>query len=124
MTVNYDWNSMTPRERDALVAEKVMGWTDVKYASDIDWFMGIEPEQTDYGISFIGEYTTDISEAWAVLNKLKERVEYVRTTITDSRRGIKVCVQTIGYSYRAESVSLAEAICLAALRACGVEIPV
>lgn len=55
------WNGMTPRERDAWVAEVVFGW---KPLGD-----GRMRSSDGFMIRAIPEYTTDISAAWAVVDR-------------------------------------------------------
>ncbi|MEK4360785.1 hypothetical protein NYE48_27650 [Paenibacillus sp. FSL M7-1455] len=55
------WNRMTPRERDAWVAEVVFGW---KTLGD-----GRVRSSDGFMIRAIPEYTTDISAAWAIVEE-------------------------------------------------------
>ena len=63
------------RELDALVAEKVMGWETVNNKAGIpvsgfDW-VGHNPKtQSSTVWSYVPDYSTDISAAWEVVEKL------------------------------------------------------
>jgi len=131
--MTYKWTEMTPRERDALVAEKVFG-------NKVSWFslhvnsLGYEenlpdkdgdcPMQlmlADGEWSTIPKYTTDISAAWEVMEKMR-------------KSGCLVSVHNVFGGYRSTVVphehdafwgdapTAPEAICLAALRAVGVDV--
>jgi hypothetical protein len=63
------------RELDALIAEKVMGWTDCRLDDREDetqsrWFVptGITPSGR---VAVIAHYSTDISAAWLVVERLR-----------------------------------------------------
>jgi len=54
--IEAKWNTLTPRERDAWVAEVVTKYIPLNTAPNSDGTFG-----------FLPNYTTDISSAWAVL---------------------------------------------------------
>jgi hypothetical protein len=58
------WDSMTPRERDALVAEKVMEW---KERVDFDYVDGLIARYVPGTMDVVNfQPSTDISAAWEV----------------------------------------------------------
>lgn len=58
------------RELDALIAEKVMGWTRLEHsAPDALVPAGADPSQR-INLTFVPRYSTDISSAWEVVEKL------------------------------------------------------
>jgi hypothetical protein len=93
-----NWSQMTPRERDALVAEKVLGW---KY-STVDEYSWFNP-------------TTNIADAWRVLEKFG--VWQVTKLLSGEYRAIIAANKHKGYGRTAP-----EAIAKAALRAMGVDV--
>lgn len=129
------------RELDALVAEKVMGWVSVSKehhwnyvrgypAGWPDEYSGLPPDGYTGDDEFrrdyrkIHAYSSSIADAWLVVEKLKE---------TKGRVSVDWFEDTIGYRWHVyvgegdeQSVVGAEtaphAICLAALKAVGVEV--
>lgn len=109
------------RELDVLIAEKVMGWTEIE-PDDRDAFIGIEPRE---GACFwaVPYYSTDIAAAWQVVDKLKHftlrrkgdswTVEYRDCQNPMDHMVVNDCCA----SMTAETAPLA--ICLAALRSVG-----
>jgi hypothetical protein len=114
------------RELDALVAEKVIGLT------DFYWLSGELHHEARYKQLLVPHYSTNISDAWQVVEKLDhnvtlekfntftldfnnakqiEKYEYRATAWCDGHRGI---------SYEEETAPLV--ICLSALKAKGVDI--
>lgn len=75
------WNGMTPRERDAWVAEVVFGW---KPLGD-----GRMRSSDGFMIRAIPEYTTDISAAWAVFERFPY-VEFARIPGASVTYGVRV----------------------------------
>lgn len=63
------WESMTPRERDALVAEMVMGWGAVVMGAT-SVAGGVEPGSHYPGAVPVPPYTTDIAAAWRVVEHM------------------------------------------------------
>lgn len=115
---------MTDRELDALVAEKVMGWARLQPGNDeIGWKTG--PGALD--LSGLPEFSTDIAAAWEVVEEIR-------------RRGLAPEIALLAYgkawgvgfkSWRSNTTltpanfvhaSAPHAICLAALKAVGVEL--
>lgn len=95
------WDGLTPRERDAWVAEVVFGWTPFKDGRmrSSDGFM----------IRAIPEYTTEIFEAWSVFDSF----EY--GTITRMDFAYRANIRGIpGFAAVFKPIA-PEAICLAAI---------
>lgn len=106
------WAEMTPRERDALVEEKVFG-TDRLF---IEKLLAGEA-----GFQVLPYYTINIADAWGIM----EKFDWI--DVGRAKSGIWVC--TIRFyegfeyeEYKAYESTAPEAICIAALRASGVEI--
>lgn len=115
---------MTNRELDGVVAEKIFGWragNDPKQPWVKGWF-------TPDGAWYMGtpSFCDDISAAWLVVEKLRE-YGFLLESVGD---GIHWAVNLMNppntNNIRAEIDVIAEtapkAICLAALKACGVEV--
>ena len=138
---------MTDRELDALVAEKVMRWIRDPLQPDSHWLdpicqaLPLEQRPTTKYIFRVGvmdRFSTDISAAWQVMEKLKDRVgdkerELLEVNWLPAKNkwvaGIWCYEQKMlgGSVARASFVASADsaprAICLAALKAFGVEVP-
>jgi len=96
------------RELDALVAEKVMGWTAIQRVENILGvdYNGIDP--TVNSIRRIPEYSWKIQDAWLVVEKFDELILEVKSKNS--------CVAVIG-GLEAYAETAPHAICLAALKA-------
>lgn len=118
---------------DALVAEKVMGWRDVKNESDNDvrnesgnydypWVGGISPDGV---FAEVPNFSTDLAAAWTVVEKAQSW--YTGTIMrdgvidTDERWAAFVRARP-KYPHHMKASALAEAICLAALQAVGEDV--
>lgn len=114
--MKYNWNEMSPRERDALVAEKVMGndYNDPKYFNSSNNNIRVWDDD-------LPRYTTDIAAAWEVVEKLRPDILLNVQPYGDfwHCKAFTVHMHELAHT-RAKSAP--EAICLAALRAKGVEI--
>lgn len=114
---------MTDRELDALVAEKVMGWK--RHPSVGVWYpLNLHPLQNVYG-HVLPPYSTSIVAAWEVVEKIGEKYAielHWRESMWNCsiEEGDEV---TAHYIATAESRNASKAICLAALKAVGVEVP-
>lgn len=125
------WDEMNPHERDALLAEKVMGWNrngvGGSWSDENGRIKTLEP--TSFG-SF--QPSTDISAAWEVVDKMLERDYWISDLSAD-----KLFDGTSDYTVRyyhsnpdslgdfvgeVTCATASEAICKAALKAMGVEI--
>jgi len=89
------------RELDALVAEKVMGWTHYRE----EWG-GVVPDS-------ISHYSTDISAAWEVVEKMGPFTQLT----ADIYNGITVWHCSFSVVDSVDAVTAPEAICKAALLA-------
>ena len=110
-------------ELDALIADKVMNW----YLSDID--SHYYPKGSDSDVSVIISYrfrpSTDISAAWQVVEKLRERklLSEFTTELVELTGADKYCGHdTVEQLMWLDASMVSEIICLAALKAVGVEI--
>ena len=114
------------RELDALVAEKVMGMVDNRPSGRsgemwgiMDWYAPGEPV-------WVGDfplYSTDISAAWEVVEKMREKGFYLDTN-NRQPEGYWCEFADEGYEVGGQAFGESEphAICLASLRALGVEV--
>lgn len=121
---DYDWGEMTPEERDALVAEKVMGWeksvdpdnpNETVYISpgDPNWRKGHRPPF----------YTRRINYAWDIVEKLEEDGWGLRlSTYADGDRDATFVHVVGSKAVSAYERSAPESICRAALRVKGVDV--
>ena len=114
------WSEMTERERDALVAERVMGWSRVhgnEWLNSAGKLM-IRP----------GRFSTDIAAAWQVVERMHKNywVASVSNPLPDDNEGEGDWVSASFFDgmgiFDARMDTAPAAICLAALRACGVDI--
>ena len=99
------------RELDALVAEKVMGWTAIK--GDL----GSMPDGRIY--VEVPYYSTAIAAAWGVVEKCKYEV-WIRCLHGSCEVRVVDCGHEIT---RVDADTAPLAICLAALKAVGYELP-
>lgn len=124
------------RGLDALAAEKVMGWVEVRESAPGDplsRLVGHDPQCIGAPVYFftIPAYSTDISAVWEVVEKLKEK--NIRLELSPLASGYSAsfvrytpdidpdfnCLWTgIGNSY-SEAETAPHAICLAAIKSCG-----
>lgn len=115
MTVLYVKNY---REIDRLIAEKVMGW-EVPYEYDDIGIMAYTAERGGFAFS----PTTNIADAWQVLEKFKR--EGYLFTIKNTVGG-NYCFSLTDWNdmcdtFTGEAKTATLAICLAALKAVGVK---
>lgn len=139
------WDKMSERERDALVAEKVMQFKKHEWAEHealentlfcsfcgstmqkgTKLFLDGTTKQTYFcNEKSFPHYTTDISDAWTVVEKLRSKyLEFYMNTLGSD---LWECEVEIGEAnnfivVNAKSQNPCEAICYCALRAKGVEI--
>ena len=144
---------MEPRELDRLVAEKVMGWrreganyhTKPKHSPSKD-FPGkvidnwdskgphdflISPESDELRVVSCGcesttelpDYSASIESAWLVVNKFRDD-GYAHLDLRSASLTWSAVFDRAGYGiFEATADTAALAICLAALKALGVELP-
>lgn len=105
------------RELDALVAEKVMGWTGIENDNldGTDWYAGSPPGSE--GHAEVPAFSTDISAAWEVVEEVNRKNVY-GFRLHNPGNG----VWEASWNVLAEGMSAPLAICLAALKAVGVEV--
>jgi len=110
-----------PREIDRLIAEQVMGWTNLSVAGTR---FGTTPEGKSHSI--VPQYSTDLSAAWEVVEKLRQVGYQGGINWSDSEPEYECAFGSSNVppherqSCRAETASLA--ICLAALQIVGIPI--
>ena len=73
------------RELDALVAEKVMGWTRIHRLNQVGDFCGVPPQGAPPYI--LPCHSTDIAAAWKVVEKLHRLQFMVRLSISNGQYG-------------------------------------
>jgi hypothetical protein len=114
--MKMEWDELSPRERDALVAEHVMGWKPSPTLID-GWVL-----QDGTHINHGGFHpSTNIADAWQVVEKFKqEKLTFIEISL--SNYSCKTLISTPNGNYEVEAPTATEAICKAALRACGVDI--
>jgi len=115
------------REIDKLIAEKVMGWFSLTDANHMEWWAPTVEEfpiwlksQRDFRPS------TDIKDAWLVVELLQARYEFVEIHIEQGKTNVTISERFFnGYlkdRYQGYEDSTPMAICKAALKAVGVEV--
>ena len=118
------------RKLDALVAEKVMGWTWKDYTAGGEPARGLFPPPPSGSFrdhDQYGYYSDDIAAAWELVEELEARGFVVRyQTMGPKRIGRRVTIERpeeSGAIYgTAEAPEAAHAICLASLEAVGVDV--
>ena len=112
---------ITPREIDRLIAEQVMGWTNLSVAGNR---FGTTPEGKVHRI--VPPYSTDMSAAWEVVEKLRllgyrGGIDWARP---DSEYECYFGASPIPISERQsfKEETAPRAICLAALKVIGVSV--
>ncbi len=116
------------RERDALMAEKVMGW--VKYTpfnnAPPEW---CEPDsKTGGAVGTVRAYadlwkpTTEIGPAWQVVEKMRDELFAFMLTWDPINATWRASFTSADEDYFAVSENVQAAICGAALRAKGVDV--
>lgn len=123
------------RELDALVAEKVMGWSDCKASDEHGCAIGYTPywKRETYGCEVVPYYSTSISDAWEIVEKISQKESPSGDCFHffidkddedywccfDSRVPHKDGGMNVIDRFEANSNSAPHAICLAALKAVG-----
>lgn len=119
------------RELDALVAEKVMGLARIETLnSDGTWNAPLWALPTGGVMRELPRYSTDIAAAWEVVNRVRNTVGWNFAVIEDSAYEIGWWVAgwfdfregPYEHEKSARGESAPHAICLAALKAVGVEL--
>ncbi len=105
------WDSLTPRERDAWVAEAVMGYSAIKIDGNTFIILDDKSLPVDFNPS------EDISAAWEIVEKIIQDEMWINlivgkdTDCTIFSKG-KICGEVMG---EAKKETAPEVICLAAL---------
>ena len=119
------WDGMTPRERDAWVAEVVFGCKSIGKHGDM--YIGVFTEGGEDYATDIPHYTSDISAAWEVVtHMIAEEYEPTINTVTNQSVGYLLgeaelndyhCCFAKGrvLHVRVHRKTAPEAICLAAI---------
>jgi hypothetical protein len=127
------------RELDALVAEKVMGWRLEERGYVATFWVdengkvkrAAEPCSIDFCSCEVFSPSTDISDAWKVVEKLGIIPNSFYIGYKTDKNGKKIYraffqkenpITTLIYTYEADAETAPLAICLAALKAVGVEV--
>jgi len=121
-------------ELDAQIAEKVFGWKKI-YRKDypdsgdwrgLDWMWDKNEGALYWTAQFAPKYSTDISIAWTVIEKLKETHPHLYFQLHENKgTGERYIAQfhdfNVEEQYQGQSNNVAHAICLAALKVCNGE---
>jgi len=107
------------RKIDALVAEHVMGWRVEKYMTTIPKPTGAGMRPGSAVIEEIPRYTSDISTAWEVIERLHPEFTFSLDYLSSGRWTITFYSGEAHGLMSTDSAPLA--ICLAALRAKGID---
>jgi hypothetical protein len=117
----------TGRDLDAIVAEKVMGWLDVKKQSIangqhvMDDYVGLPQAGAPQPV-LVPRYSTMIQEAWKVADRLRGETQFVAVISGKGPQGVQpwICKVNREGSFLEERADTAPlAICLAALKGLG-----
>jgi hypothetical protein len=104
------------RELDALVAEKVMGWK-VKHMDVYGWMYSL-PDRNRW--TNVPHFSSNIADAWQVVEKARKDFGFI--DILPYGSGYETVVRTLNGDIHTKVETAPHAICLAALRAFGVEV--
>lgn len=129
------WSDMTEEGRDRLVAEKVMGVSIGKCAGTAyytgrigmdEWYCETckifydDIEEGGKHDAPIPSYSTDMNDAWKIMGL--EKFSHASITRSVMRKGQWLCSLNRGLPHEAYASIAQEAVCIAALSACGVDI--
>jgi hypothetical protein len=113
------WDAISPRERDAWVAEVVFDRPNVRpyrgrFVFDNVGYIGGKPIGDVMGVVDVDDYTTDISAAWTVF---EITLDPNRTALWPLGNGVSGLFYAVAYDdvIVAHGKTASEAICLAAL---------
>ncbi|EZP77579.1 hypothetical protein H839_08099 [Parageobacillus genomosp. 1] len=114
---------MNLREIDRLVAEKVMGWEpeEIEGSAYLSGYVLYKREEPPHIPDYQFKPSTNVADAWKVVEKLREKELYVDIDTFAEHYDVRVVSgpNEVGHSL-SETAPLA--ICLAALKAAGVEV--
>lgn len=124
MGAEMKWSELSSRQRDALVAERVLGYQCVCDVEPADC-----PIHNIADASTLLPYSMDIAAAWEVVEHLRPRFgfslhDWPEIRVADYEAEFQVRDEVgEGYpNFTGEANTAPKAICLAALKACGVEV--
>lgn len=130
-TTKPNWSAMSARERDALVAVQVMGWTPhPTLAKNGYWRL---PETRAANLKLLGTeagpwdyahppfFTTDIASAFHVIDKLRAEGFAFRLSWTDYDQ-CEAVFRDVEEAFFGQAATIAEAIAIAALCAKGIDV--
>jgi hypothetical protein len=126
----YKWDRLAPVERNALVAEKVMGWQVHDTALGRFWY-----NTNDEFVHWNDAWKPSelISYAWQVIEKIKDQFEFVSLLYGTDGKWHCNLTRFHGFEnhehddfdieeFSADAATAPEAICIAALRTVGIDI--
>lgn len=127
------WSEMTVRERDAMVHQHVFGFDMVGFVTPKGYARNSWVKEEENRTTWIDvpEYSTDISAAWEIVERLD--AQRIRLSMSRFYNGIITGVPTCwGVDFSGddaewcgtEAQTAPEAICIAALKAVGVEVEI
>ena len=138
MSEAIQWAKLTPKERDYLVAEIVMGWWEKECPGELmecsgGWQCSACERSGDWGEDGFHEsyvshpasppHYTQCPVALEVLETFPEvTIHYLKDPAIGGR--CRVIIQNAGYCYSVARDSLSEAICIASLMAHGMDVQV
>lgn len=108
------------RELDALIAEKVMGLKNIRLANDgrSDYLCYGKPDSIFLEGKIVPAYSTDISAAWLVVEKMQDNDwAFILDNMEDFIGNWQAHFEKDKSGWSADSESAPHAICLAALKA-------
>lgn len=117
MSESMKWDEMTAEQKNVLIAQKVFGHKITAYGSILK----------DDQVYPTPDYSTDIREAWKIVEKLGEKLFDIRLYREEgllAKYCVNIWVRDGGRIAGSgdSNVSMPDAVCMAALRAMGVEI--
>ena len=117
------------RELDKLVAEKIFGWCDFwENTSSIGYhyLMGYPPQEQAMGIDAerqeVWNYSTDIAAAWSIIEKLYSANVSKLSNGAEFEAYLVTTDGKANIDGHAKAKTIEVALCLAALRAKGIEV--
>lgn len=120
------WSELSAKERNELVATKVVGWTRGEHLGLKRMVWRYPEGQVIDGFDWQNEvprFSEEIAAAWEVVEKLRrERMNISVVSDEDGGWNVEMWDYNNRQSKEVFADTAPEAICLAALRACGVEI--
>jgi hypothetical protein len=147
MTDVINWNTLTPDERNRIVAEKVMGWQEkecegqwigygydygMKWEDDNYYICNVceaktyRPTGGEHKQDLILPYSTDMNAAMTIVNKwiMQGRVVFECKLLSEFHMNIYTAtfIRDDGSQVQSSNTRSTEAICVTSLRAQGCEV--